>query len=87
MQKITIKRTDKILFRTYGCAVYGNFSNEQLKLVGFQKRCARLILDAKLSLAELFSTLEWIPINDVICIGETVHVVQQNYKLNMLTIL
>ncbi len=53
----------------YCCTVWGNCSNENLiRLLKIQKRCARLILDAKFSdnSVEFFTKLGWLPIDDII---------------------
>jgi len=50
-------------------AVCGNTKDDNLlRLLRVQKRCARLILDASFSdnSVELFSKLDWLPIDDVI---------------------
>ena len=55
----------------YCCTVWGNCSKENLiRLLRIQKRCARLILDAKFTdnSVKLFTKLEWLPIDDTICI-------------------
>ena len=51
-------------------AVWGNCSKENLKrLLRIQKRCAQLVLNAKFSYnsVKLFTTLGWLPIDDIIC--------------------
>ena len=53
----------------YCCTVWGNCSKENLiRLLRIQKRCARLILDAKFTdnSVKLFTKLEWLPIDDTI---------------------
>ena len=53
----------------YCCTVWGNCSKENLiRLLRIQKRCARLILDAKFSdnSVKLFTKLGWLPIDDII---------------------
>jgi len=53
----------------YCCTVWGNCSKENLiRLLRIQKRCARLVLNAKFSdnSVELLTTLGWLPIDDII---------------------
>ena len=53
----------------YCCTVWGNCSKENLiRLLRIQKRCARLILDAKFfdNSVKLFTKLGWLPIDDII---------------------
>ena len=53
----------------YCCTVWGNTKYEiLLRLLRVQKRCARLILDARFSnnSVEIFSKLGWLPIDDLI---------------------
>ena len=53
----------------YCCTVWGNCSKENLtRLLKIQKRCARLILNAKHhdNSIKLFTELGWLPISDII---------------------
>ena len=53
----------------YCCSVWGNAPNEQLlTILRVQKRCSRLILDARLldNSAQMFQKLQWLAIDDII---------------------
>ena len=53
----------------YCCSVWGNAPNDQLlRILRVQKRCSRLILDARLldNSAQMFQNLQWLPIDDII---------------------
>ena len=53
----------------YCCSVWGNAPNDQLlRLLRVQKRCGRLILDARLleNCAQKFQKLKWLPIDGII---------------------
>ena len=53
----------------YCCSVWGNAPNDQLlRIRRVQKRCSRLILDARLldNSAQMFQNLQWLPIDDII---------------------
>ena len=53
----------------YCCSVWDNAPNEQLlTILRVQKRCSRLILDARLldNSAQMFQKLQWLPIDDII---------------------
>ena len=70
----------KLLYKTlvkpileYCCIVWGNCSNEHLlRLVRFQKRRARLILNVEPRDSSVypFSTLNWLPIDDTIFVKD-----------------
>ena len=53
----------------YCCSVWGNAPNDQLlRILRVQKRCSRLILDARLldNSAQMFQKLQWLPIDNII---------------------
>ena len=53
----------------YCCSVWGNNPNDLLlRILRVQKRCSRLILDARLldNSVQMFQKLQWLPIDDII---------------------
>ena len=55
------------------CSVWGNAPNDQLlRILTVQKRCSRLILDARLleNSAQIFQRLQWLPFDNIIRINK-----------------
>ena len=67
-RKLLFNALVKPIFK-YFCSVWGNAPNDQvLRILRVQKRCSRLILDARLldNSAQMFQKLQWLPIDNII---------------------